>query len=424
MNFTTGDIHPNKEVNEIIVKCRNKEIAPKEMITSIEGILGARGAWDTQDIVSEFNQRSISLDQLIIKYLALPIPKPFPSELENTEAEGEVDKIMRQHETYNNPSPEVPDKNSKFAVRNIIEKDVYRHIIFPSDSKEVYNAPNFIRRSGEKEEDIPQCVTICNIVLKGLKKSHYGLEQTINWWLGHKKYIAELFAHFRTQAVHRMMKTYCELHSKEYKFRNAPDHDTPFNMLVLHTSGQDDVAGLLLDLNIDKDAYRAFLDITAASFFPKGSFKKYMKGNRLSDIITPVEEAFALLCFENAHERWEWIAKNEVEEQPSDNSNHQILLPQSKPPLRYQNTVEEKQKRKSTAGHWNNAGMARMNELVDIVLEKRNERGTFEKKLQEMYRANCSAEEVYPNWMRTENSKKRKRAAKVAVKNRLSYVEL
>ena len=212
------------------------------------------------------------------------------------------------------------------------------------------------------------------------------------------------------------------LHSKEYKNRQAPDIDTPFNMLILLCSEREDFAETLLDPNVDKDAYRAFLEITAASFFPKGEFKKYMKMNRLSEVITPSEEAFALFCFENSLKRWEWIAGNKVQNE-DDTSSTALYSPQM-PSLRYQRAIKKKQNSRMSAGHWTDAGMIRMIELVDKVEEKRTQREYFENELKQMYQTNCSAEEVCTGWMMTENAKKRKRAEKVSVKNRLAYVAL
>ena len=442
MNFVDGKYHPNNVVNEIICKAKREEVSTvqgvRKMISDIEKVIGSRGCWETQEVVSKFPKKKEGLDQLIFEYFALPFLKPFPTAEEAANITKENQDIIVQHEVYNNPTPEQPTRDSKHAVRKIIEKYVYRSTIFLSDTKEVLEAPNFVRRGNTEEEVIPQCVMITDIILTHLQKKDYSLSQKINWWLGHKKTISDIMSRKRSTSVYQMQSNFLAQYQKDYNARSNADtldSPSPFSRLCdICTNNDSFVSPDLLDLNVNMDVYRMFLDLCASSFFRQGYFENLMKRQLLSQVLTVSEEAFALLSLENNFKRWEWIAEPRRHTGEDATAGGLLEHLNAPPPLKYQKNIQENkngsrkkatEQLKMTAGRWTNAGMSRMNDLIELVEEARKDRESFEKALQEMYIVNCSSDEQSTRWYKTAASKRRKTIEKeVTVKNRLSYKPL
>ena len=140
-----------------------------------------------------------------------------------------------------------------------------------------------------------------------------------------------------------------------------------------------------------------------------------MKITLLSEVISPSEEAFGILCFENNYERWKWNASS-IPDNP--------LRVDSIPPLHYQCNIAQAREdsNKVTGGSWTVQGLKRMNDLLSTVDEKREHRSTFEQELRQMYFSGIDANELETGWMSSRNNgtrrtKKRKSNHHVAMRN-------
>ena len=408
-DFTSENFHPNTDVNALIRKGRNNEIDVKQMISKIEDILGSQGTWETYDIVSEYRSRSITFDQLIVRYFELN-----PLRLQQSDEQAEATnaiyfKMVEQRKAYEDNCPEPTDKMSILQVNRYVSSDIYKFVIFFSDPKEVYMQPNFLA----SPQDETQAVQICNIILSKLKKDHYSLTQKINWWLAYRTHIRKYIPQCRSRTI-RSINVAFTFAYKRWKEDDEPDNG--FSGLIRLC--EEDVTTFgesILDFNINKDIYKSFIDICFSVFYNKSDFMHEMRTKLLSDVISPPEEAFGILCFENNYERWKWNASS-IPEEP--------LRVGSIPPLRYQHNIAQAREdsNKVTGGSWTVQGLERMNELLSMVVEKREQRSTFEQELRRMYFSGIDATELETGWMSSRNnghsrSKKRKTNHHVAVRN-------
>ena len=169
-------------------------------------------------------------------------------------------------------------------------------------------------------------------------------------------------------------------------------------LLDLHANSLDGkFANDLLDhKNVDMKMLKQILDIAMPAIC-KNSFKISAAQEKLSDVLTLSEEAFAFLVLENCLQRWMFIAKqNQV-----DNGHSLEGLDKGKedtykfgilPPYRYQ--VNCKTKNSNKPGRWTSKGHLRYNELLQLVQHQREARskGTFEDDLMEMYNNELNVE--------------------------------
>ena len=169
------------------------------------------------------------------------------------------------------------------------------------------------------------------------------------------------------------------------------------------SKGRNFVNTLLKYERMDKQTLFCYLNIAMTSTATV-KFKERMTYEKLSDAATIFEEAFAALVFENNFDRWVYFAKqklnrvNENETNNDDDSNQSVgSLTNSGsdesndepiPDVLYQQKIKKsKDKKREAAGKWTAEGMERLNELITMVQEGRNEvaRDEFEEGLQQQY---------------------------------------
>ena len=112
------------------------------------------------------------------------------------------------------------------------------------------------------------------------------------------------------------------------------------------------------------------------------------EGSLFSDVVEYVEEAFALLVFENYFDRWHYLAESK---RMSLEDNGTTCPPlQDVPDVLYQKKVARRKDNVYTAGKWTDEGIERYNIILGEVEERRNcnDRKDFEKRLDEMFREN------------------------------------
>ena len=199
----------------------------------------------------------------------------------------------------------------------------------------------------------------------------------------------------------------------------------------------------MLDFDsIDKDILFCYLNIAMTST-ANVRFKEKMICDKLSDTITVFEEAFAILIFENNFDRWVYMVEKEISQENkrlNENSNSGRRLQEQNtnsmeennfidiPDVLYQKNVKTRKDNRQTAGRWTDEGMERLNELLMLIKNSRNDeiRHSVEDDLMERYvnhadnnmelynRRKCRLE------LEEENSKKKK----VVVHNMLDIVSL
>lgn len=187
---------------------------------------------------------------------------------------------------------------------------------------------------------------------------------------------------------------------------------------------------------IDKDILFCYLNIAMTST-ANIRFKEKMICDKLSDTVTVFEEAFAILVLENNFDRWVYMVEEEMkqnscestvreedEETIISNKNNFVNIPD----VLYQKNVKVRKDNRQTAGRWTDEGMERLNELLMLIKDSRNDerRQLVEDDLMERYVNHADNNmEAYNRRKRRleledENSKKKK----VVVHNMLDIVSL
>lgn len=411
VNFARNLYHPNPEVNDIIKKGRQKKIDINQMISSIEQILGSRGHWQTHELIVKYHpNRKIGFDDFIMSYLELPLL------ITHSSATAERNKkkyndMIEQRLAYEKNQGEDCTTYSHAQVRRYVTKEIFRNVIFFSEDKENFFHPNFVEADDDDDEE-PQSVTICNILLACLNRKSLSIKSKVNWWITYRKTIYDCVINLRGKTIHAMSANFSKMYQK---YKNDPQMNESFAKFLDICDDDDEFIGeSFLDTDVDKDAYKTFIDLAFSAFYPKEEFFKHMKHSVLSKVITATEEAFALLCVENNYKRWKWMASPEAE-----NDALKVMMPHP----RYQSEVKPRKDKKNSAGRWTEDGLKRMNELIAMVTERRSQRCSFEDDLKKMYVGNISAEELRTDWIESINSKNKrlKRESHVVVKNCLKY---
>ena len=417
INISRELFHPNEEVNEIIREGFKNSMKPEQMITSIEGILGSRGIWETYTIVNSFKNKNKTFEEMISDYFELPVLLPH-SQANDEYQDKCFEDLQIQRDAYEKPTEEDITEVHEDMVKRYVKSRVFRNCIFVEESRAIFNRPNFVK-SNETDED-PQAVVICNMLLRDLGLSDYNLKQKVSWWVGYRDLIHSRISYLRSQVVRRISVNfesfYHQWNSNKVKHIYFGDMMNAFD-----EAEQNEIANLLLDLNIDKDIYREFLDLALSTYYPLGKFNLQMKRALLSDVITPTEEAFGLLVFENNYSNWKWT----LEGKSGDD-----LLDMPQPKLLYQSEVKQTSVdgktggKKKSVGHWNEDGIVRMNWLVDKIEELRGtkERQDFEKDIMKMYVAGITETEMKSGWIDTNRKSKRMKTERTKVKNRLVFI--
>ena len=165
--------------------------------------------------------------------------------------------------------------------------------------------------------------------------------------------------------------------------------------------------------------------------------------NTFSRVITELEEAFAILVFENSFDRWLYQADSKISA-PSNYTEEQTVTVEEGtiaiqgstvtgndaiPDVLYQKKVKKRKDNVVTAGRWTDAGLGRYNELLTKVQEARKGRGVFEDSLKETY-VMTEPSDLYldkldkRNRSSTDNEHNARKKKKVQVKNVLNVAEL
>ena len=416
-NPNQGIYHPMKEVNDIVSVSKNNNHDLKECIINLEILVGSKGTREFIDIVIDYEHQRMTFDEAVLKFLSYP---SLERKLEEDVVNDQCTQLFNQKVAYETMDEESPTKFSICQVRHYMQHEIFRNVIFPADSKRGFFEPTFVLMGNESKDDIPQCVSICNLLLNRLGNKHYSVEDKVRWWIGHRKEIFKYFSTMRSQVVRTMLTSFVAMHKKEYKNRHCKDHDSPISMLRLLPAGSDQFAEELLDLNVDKDTYRGFLDICVSAFFSKHTFRTLMKEKLLSEFVTVSEEAFSLLSLENNINRWEWMANVE----DSDEDDLETPTAVNPPNLLYQTNPKKRKDCRVSAGPWKKIGLERMNDLLEKVAKAREGRRDFERTIQKMYRSGISADEVTSGWIKSENAKKKRKVEHVSVTNMLTLTEV
>ena len=144
---------------------------------------------------------------------------------------------------------------------------------------------------------------------------------------------------------------------------------------LLDSSEERKFAEILLDYKeMDKKIYKKYLDIAVQSC-SRSTFTHDMSESEVDcfdTIVTVAEEAFAILVLENNYDKWSHIAA-EKEGRP--------------PQPRYMKKVDLRKSTKNCAGDWTDEGLTRFNEIVTMVLRKREDncRGVFLSDIKKLY---------------------------------------
>ena len=191
---------------------------------------------------------------------------------------------------------------------------------------------------------------------------------------------------------------------KNYTKKEREEKDNDFTNLIklCKCKGQNFMNNLLKYESMNQNLLFCYLNIAMTSTATV-KFKERMTYEKLSDAATIFEEAFAALVFENNFDRWVYFAnqklnrvnKNETNDDDSSQSVGSIINSGSDesndepiPDVLYQQKIKKsKDKKREAAGKWTPEGMERLNELITMVQEGRNEvaRDEFEEGLQQQY---------------------------------------
>ena len=145
---------------------------------------------------------------------------------------------------------------------------------------------------------------------------------------------------------------------------------------------------------VDRDLLRYFYDIAMPSISTY-TYSSRVLFNRFSKVVTPSEEAFGYLVFENSFDRWIYQAEKmrpgagsgngsqDIDENEDDTTS--IANRDEVPNVLYQKYVKRRKDNVLTAGKWTDEGLERYNELIGLVKEARKGRENFEDELKEDY---------------------------------------
>ena len=153
---------------------------------------------------------------------------------------------------------------------------------------------------------------------------------------------------------------------------------------------------LLDHRNVNKKVLKCILDIAMPAIC-KNSFKLSASQEKLSDVVTLSEEAFAFLVLENSLDRWVFTAKRNCVDnghplEGCDKGKEDLFKYGTLPSSKYQ--VNCKAKNPNKLGRWTSKGHLRYNEILQLVQEQRESRsrGTFEDELMELYKKQMNEE--------------------------------
>ena len=204
---------------------------------------------------------------------------------------------------------------------------------------------------------------------------------------------------------------------------------------------------VLLDYeSIDTNVLICYLNIAMTSTATV-KFKERMVYEKFSDAVTVFEEAFAVLVLENNFQRWIYSAKKKIREMKDDDSevsnggesgvslssgdntdDSEKAVAEKIPDVLYQKKIKKRKDKRETAGKWTIDGMNRLNSLITMVQDGRNneDREQFEDELQDKYikLADENIETASKNKRKREMEEMNRRKKKVVIQNVLDFVTL
>lgn len=146
---------------------------------------------------------------------------------------------------------------------------------------------------------------------------------------------------------------------------------------------------LLDHSTINLEVFKFVLDL-AMPAIAKSSYKNCAAFEKLSELVTLSEEAFAFLVLENSLDRWIFTAKRALVDngnalQGIDEGREEIFQTENLPASKYQVNCK---KNPNKLGRWTSKGFSRYNELLDLVQIQRHSRSqnNFEDKLMHLYK--------------------------------------
>jgi len=149
------------------------------------------------------------------------------------------------------------------------------------------------------------------------------------------------------------------------------------------TQGETIIAGLR---DTTDQSYEWFCEHFMECVIPTAEWKLFARRKRLSEYVTPTLEAFALLIYRNAYEKWneEFTVNEQNSMENEENSNvggdGMSSLTSSKSVHGFLYTGESKGSRKYEG--WNPAGMRFYNDVLGLIVEQRGRTGCpFERNL-------------------------------------------
>ena len=171
-------------------------------------------------------------------------------------------------------------------------------------------------------------------------------------------------------------------------------------------------------------------------------FKEKMYYEKLSDVVTIAEEAFAILIIENSFHTWKYCTNVDLKKKygtseaevadrrRDDDYSYSSIYTNTEeriPKVPYQKNYKFKKRNRETAGKWNEKGMIRFNELCELVKQSRNSnwRELFEKDIQERYVNNADEKlNSYNKRLRRQENKVKQKKPKVHACNMFDPMSL
>ena len=203
---------------------------------------------------------------------------------------------------------------------------------------------------------------------------------------------------------------------------------------------------VLLDYeSMDTNVLMCYLNIAMTSTATV-KFKERMVYEKFSDAVTVFEEAFAVLVLENNFQRWVYSAKKKIRDKKdvdsevsngeesgnsssgnnTDDSDKDVV--EKIPDVLYQKKIKKRKDKRETAGKWTADGMKRLNSLITMVQDGRNNenREEFEDELQDKYikLADKNIETASKNKRKREMEEMNQRKKGVVIQNVLDLVTL
>lgn len=371
----------------MILSCKTGSVSIEETFDSLSGVLGSRGIRGVMSVLSDYKSNVLTFDEAINTYLELPVLSVPDEGIEDSTDDDVLEEYKEQKEAYDlNQGEVLSSATSVKQLRDIVRKHICKDVIFLSDNKEIFMTPNFVKF--DSDSVLSQSANICLKLLDILQKDEYTIRQTVEWWITYRTVVYETIQRSRGTFIKNIRDGFAERFHQWNEDGDLYPHFTAL-LELCDDCEEGNIGESILDLNVPKDVFKEFTDLAFTKTKPKEQFRRYMRMNHFSSVVTPTEEAFAILVLENNYNRWKWTLSKD-----SATQLHRIA---SRPPPLYQlNVLPNEGSIKLLAGDWTDIGLERMNQLLEKVEEVRTLRTGW--------------------YQETLSSKRRKRDAKRKVK--------